>query len=139
MATDNRVIVLVGGFDNNGEEIPLADTHVYSMKKRSWVRGPNLISSRFQACCSTLGGFTYVFHGTGKLMSCPNARDGHLTTIERLNNKTLKAWENITTPGFNPVPRTPCFAIGLSDNEVLVCGMNNFRGSYIMEVLRIDK
>lgn len=109
IATDNKIVLLMGGYDENRDIRALADTHIYSVKEDSWVKGPNLnfVRIRSSACC--LGGKTYVFFGNIQFPS----GDGGLSfeehnTIERLDNDTCHAWRLMRLYGEATMPRQ-CF------------------------------
>ena len=42
IATDNKIILLIGGADEHRGAYSIADTHIYSIRENSWHKGPNL-------------------------------------------------------------------------------------------------
>ena len=86
MATDNEIVILIGGADSqNG--LSVADTHIYSIGQNTWVKGPNLNISRTRASACCLNGYTYVFCGM-----TDDDCGTRLNSIERLDNDTRQAW-----------------------------------------------
>ena len=63
MATDNKIVVLIGGMDSRGEKDSVSDTHIYFIRENSWVKGPNLNTPRHGASACYLGGYTYTIFG----------------------------------------------------------------------------
>ena len=66
LATDNKIVLMIGGMDDFGEQDSRFDTDIYHVRENFWVKGPNLNISRcnVSACC--VGGYTYIFYGIRK-------------------------------------------------------------------------
>ena len=112
MATDNKIVLLIGGVDSHGDQDSLSDTHIYSVRENSWIKGPNLNTARDTASACCLGGYTYTFFGTRRL----HGRGLYLNSIERLNNDKRQAWQLLQTFGNYPALEVPFFAIAQSDD-----------------------
>ena len=93
MATDNEIVLLMGGFDENRDIRALKDTHIYSVKENSWVKGPDLNVARIRASACCLGRMTYIFFGK---LQFPNENGSpkveEHNSIEVLDNTSPHAW-----------------------------------------------
>lgn len=64
MTTDNKVVLVIGGFDANMDKSPLKDTHIFSVRGKTWSKGPVLNHARWSAGACRIEGHTYVFFGS---------------------------------------------------------------------------